>query len=303
MTNYYTYLPVSREDENWGLYVLNAGYNQIQPSAVYPQPAHPSHHYFNWQAGRILDEYQVIYITKGSGIFESASCSSRQVIAGNLLFLFPGEWHRFKPDAKSGWEEWWIGFKGPVAASLVQQHFFHPGQPLLSIGVHTTVIQLLQTILEATKEEKAGYQPLIAGAVLHLLGNIHAITRQQLFVAEDRVEIIVKHAMGLFRTGIDNPLSVEKVAEALGVGYAWFRKAFKQYTGIAPGQYMLELKMEKAKQLLSTTAVPVKEIAFQLSFESASHFSKLFKSKTGSSPVQYRDNNQYLLQPSSHGYE
>jgi AraC-like DNA-binding protein len=302
MTNYYTYLPVSREDENWGLYVLNAGYNYIPPAAVYPQPAHPPHHYFNWQSGRILDEYQVIYITRGSGLFESASCESKRVTAGSVLFLFPGEWHRFKPNAASGWEEWWVGFKGPIATQLAAHYFFQPQQPLLEIGVHNTVVQLLQTILDTTKEEKAGYQPLIAGAVLHLLGNIHTITRQQLFAAEDRVEVIVKHAMALFRTHIDLPLSAEQVAEELGVSYAWFRKAFKQYTGIAPGQYMLQLKMEKAKQLLSATGIPVKEVAFQLSFESASHFSKLFKSKTGSSPAQYRDNNPHFLQP-SHGFE
>jgi AraC-like DNA-binding protein len=81
---------------------------------------------------------------------------------------------------------------------------------------------------------------------------------------------------------------MEEVAKELCVSYAWFRKAFKTYTGIAPHQYLLQLKIEKAKMLLFNRSKSIKEIAFSLNFDSAFYFSKLFKEKVGVSPKEYR---------------
>ncbi|HTF28027.1 MAG TPA: helix-turn-helix transcriptional regulator, partial [Flavitalea sp.] len=67
-------------------------------------------------------------------------------------------------------------------------------------------------------------------------------------------------------------------------------KAFKNYTGIAPHKYLLQLRIEKAKMLLSGHAISIKEIALRLNFESAFYFSRLFKEKTGVSPELYRKN-------------
>lgn len=92
----------------------------------------------------------------------------------------------------------------------------------------------------------------------------------------------------IFRTNIDQDINIEKVATELCVSYAWFRKAFKTYTGIAPHQYLIQLKIEKAKMLLSNRTKSIKEIAFSLNFESAFYFSKLFKDKTGVSPNEFR---------------
>src|SRR5262245_30587507 len=114
MVNYYKYLPVSEEDENWGLSVLNTGCTRIKPGTAYPNSTHPAHHYFNWVKGRVLQEYQVIYITKGSGQFDSKSAGTVTVQEGSVIFLFPGERHRYKPDAKTGWDEYWVGFNGPI---------------------------------------------------------------------------------------------------------------------------------------------------------------------------------------------
>lgn len=290
MINYYKYLPTSSEDESWGMHVLNAGCNRINKAAVYPAQEHPAHHYFNWNKGRVFDEYQVIYIAKGEGVFESVNC--RQTIAkeGNIILLFPGEWHRFKPNENTGWDEFWVGFKGDIIENIAQQNFLAKQKAVLDIGIHENIVTLFTEIIENTREEKTGYQPLVSGIVLHLLGQIHALTRQRSFEPEDITECIINKARIIFRTNIDQDIAMEKVAEELNVSYAWFRKAFKAYTGIAPNQYLLQLKIEKAKMFLSDNSRSIKEIAFSLNFESAFYFSKLFKEKTGASPEQFRKN-------------
>jgi len=287
MTDYYKYLPVSAEDKNWGLYVLNAGTIRTGPEAVYPVNTHPSHHYFNWNNGRILDEYQLLYITRGSGYFESDHCSYRKIEDGSIIILFPGERHRYKPAEETGWDEYWIGFEGEIMNNLVRNSFFTPAQPCFYIGFNEQIFGMFESIIEKTKTEITGYQPEISGAVLHLLGSLRALIKENSRVHDDR-ELIVNRARILFRSNIDKSYSPEQAAEELQVGYSWFRKVFKSYTGLSPGQFFIQLKIEKAKSLLSNPNLSVKEIAYALKFESSFYFSKLFKDKTGITPSAFR---------------
>ena len=292
MINYCKYLPTSPEDESWGIYVLNAGCSRIEKHAYYPSPEHPAHHYFSWGNGRVLDEYQIIYIAKGGGIFESVNCSQQTIKEGTILLLFPGEWHRFKPAKQTGWDEYWVGFKGGVIENIAQEQFFTKENAVLEVGLHEIIIALFTEIIEKTKEEKTGYQPLVSGIVMHLLGEIHSFTRQQIFAAEDITESIIKKARIILRTNTDHDITIEKVAQELNVSYAWFRKAFKTYTGIAPHQYLIQLRIEKAKTFLSDHSLSIKEIALKLNFESSFYFSRIFKEKAGVSPEMYRKNRE-----------
>jgi AraC-like DNA-binding protein len=288
MTDYYQYLPLSSEDENWGLSVLNIGCTSIRSNQEYPYRQHPAHHYFNWKNGRILNEYQFIYISAGEGVFESASVAERKVKEGSVIFLFPGEWHRFKPRAKTGWNEYWVGFKGDIMDNIIRKKFFRPQEAVIDIGLKEEIIVLLTDIMEQTKKERSGYQPLISGAILHLLGHVHSLTRQKIFENEDLVETTVNKAIVLLRTKIDEGITMQKIAADLNVSYAWFRKMFKLYTGLAPQQYCIQLKIEKAKILLGDPRKSIKEVAYELNFEDPLYFSKLFKDKAGVSPRQFR---------------
>lgn len=287
MNNYYKYLPVSTEDKKWGLHVLNTGCNRVAGKKTYPAAGHPAGYDFRWETGRVLHEFQVIYISKGSGVFESKSGGQLPVKEGSVILLFPYEWHRYKPDTAAGWDEWWVGCKGPSLNTLISKQFFSKTRPVLHIGIQAPVILLYSDIIEQAKQEKPGYQPLIAGAVMHLLGQVHAAVRQEKITGEDVQEEIIHKATAYMRSRLRDEISFEALAQELRVSYSWFRKAFKLYTGMPPHQYLLELRLEKARQLLSGQKA-VKEIAFEAGFESAFYFSRLFKKKMGLSPEAFR---------------
>ncbi|MDB5211031.1 MAG: AraC family transcriptional regulator [Sediminibacterium sp.] len=288
MVNYYQYLPVSSEDESWGLSVLNTGCTHIKAGDQYPYKEHPSHHYFTWETGRILNEFQLIYITAGEGVFQSTSMAETVIQPGTIIFLFPGEWHRFQPKTGTGWNEYWVGFKGKIIEHIQKQYFFHPKHAVIHVGCKEEIIILFNEILEQTKKERPGYQPLISGAVLHLLGQVHAFNKQKIFENEVSAEIMMNRAMLLLRTRIDEDLAMQQIAMELKVSYAWFRKMFKLYTGIAPQQYFIQLKIERAKTLLNDPDKTIKDIAYELNFENPLYFSKLFKDKVGVSPEQFK---------------
>ncbi|MFC7523756.1 AraC family transcriptional regulator [Parapedobacter sp. GCM10030251] len=290
MRTYHKYLPVSTRDEQWGLYTLNAGVGHIPLSSAYPSTDHPTTYYFDWQHGRVLDEYQLIYITHGRGVFESRTGGRLTIQEGSIILLFPDEWHRYKPDENTGWNEYWVGFKGPIADQLVTNKFFSRTKPVIRIGFREEIVAFFNDICDRTNTERRGYQPLISGEILHLLGFVHAISKEDVRSASTDWEgDLVSKARVIFRENIETSISAEQVSNDLGVSYSLFRKVFKKYTGISPGQYLIQLKIEKAKLLLTFPDKLVKEIAYDLGFDSCFYFSKLFKEKTGLSPVHYRE--------------
>lgn len=57
MSNFYKYLPVASEDLDWGIQVLHAGFHHYEAGSEYPDRDHPTHHRFDADRGRILEEY------------------------------------------------------------------------------------------------------------------------------------------------------------------------------------------------------------------------------------------------------
>lgn len=288
MHNYYKYLPTSNVDKSWGLYVVNVGCTRVVKSQLYPAGDHPSHHYFKWEEGRILDEFQLIYILNGEGVFESKSCPLMPVKSGTLLMLYPYEWHRFKPNSDTGWEEYWIGCKGSILQNIYHHHFFPRETPAFYLGMNESVIGLFTEVIEQTRSEKAGYQQLVSGMLLHLFGKIFSLSRQLHFDKKHKHEELINRAKSVMHSNMHSYLSFEKLAGDLCISYSSFRKAFKLYTGMSPHQYFLQLKLNKAKALLMHADASVKQIADELGFESAYAFSRIFKAKTGDAPNHFK---------------
>lgn len=82
--------------------------------------------------------------------------------------------------------------------------------------------------------------------------------------------------------------TVQFVAESLNISSKYLGSLLKQLTGQTTQQHIHEKLIEKAKEKLSTTELSVSEIAYELGFEHSQSFSKLFKTKTNCSPLEFR---------------
>jgi len=74
------------------------------------------------------------------------------------------------------------------------------------------------------------------------------------------------------------------------VGYSRFHFArlFKKTTGVSPWNYALQLKIDKAKELLLSTGRSVKEVAGEVGFDDPNYFCRIFRKKTGVPPSRFR---------------
>lgn len=290
-TNSLKYLITGPNDHNWGVVTTTVGTQTIAPNACYPAMKHPDSYDLQPQTGRVLDEYQLVYITEGSGFFESASVPRRQVSAGMVLLLFPGEWHNYAPDTNCGWQEFWIGFRGANIDNLVDSGFFTRDNALINIGISNSIISLYKDAIRHAEKERIGCQQMISGIVMHILSHIYYRHRNR-FNDSNRAEEVINEALRLMREQAHHTLHIEDIAASLGVGYSWFRQTFKNITGVAPMQYRNRLIMNRAKELLVTEEHSITELAYMLGFENAGQFATAFRKTEGISPRRFRDENR-----------
>ena len=100
-----------------------------------------------------------------------------------------------------------------------------------------------------------------------------AVTRAKQFILENQGE----------------DLSLGQVAKAVNTSTFYFCKMFKKATGLNFTDYVSRLRIEKAKNLLLNRNLRVSEIAYEVGFQSLTHFNRVFKKIMGQSPTEYRD--------------
>lgn len=291
MNTYCKYLNIGAVEENWGLYVNTAGYSKVKPNQSYPRnDEHPSSHTFSWNKGRILKGYQLIFISKGEGIFESEFTQPITVTEGTCLFLHSGVWHRYKPKSDSGWEEYWIGFNGSFANELMNKGFFNVNLPFIKVGLCSELLNLFHKLIETIQASSPGYPQIIAGITVQILGVVYSVSQDQ-EQKKNPIGMLIDKAKFLLQESLEKHVDIERMAMDLPMGYSTFRKAFKKITGEPPNQFLLNLRLNRAKYLLDSTNLSINEIAFQTGFDSVYYFSKLFKKRNGKSPKFYRNEN------------
>ncbi len=286
MDDFFKYLTPGEYDKEWGLFLNVAGTAKILPGIEYPPGEHPAGYFFNWENGRVLNEYQVNYITEGYGMYESKA-GKFQVKPGTFFLTKPGDWHRYKPKNSTGWTENYVGFNGSIAKKLMTNSHFNNYKPVTFIGYRDEVIDVYYNIYECIKGEKPGFQQVSAGMVMKLLGLLVSFNKQRSFV-ETRVEKIIQNACFMIRQNIEQEIDFRKFSEENNIGYSHFRKMFRKYTGLPPLHYHMDLKIIRSRELLLSTDKSIKEISYELGFGSAFYFSRMFRKKTGTSPVMLR---------------
>ena len=283
----FKYLIVNDMDQKFGLWVNTVGFQSIQPDSPYPLKDHPSGYFFNAQKGRVLREYQLVYITKGRGLFSSETTPEKQVCKGRLMVLFPGQWHTYHPYRQTGWNEYYIGFEGPVIDNLVKGGFLSKDNQVLEVGLNEELVSLFSRALEIAEADKISSQQYLGGIVLHIVGMILSISKNKIFEVGD-VDQKIEQAKIIMNENVFKDIDPEELAMKLNISYSWFRKVFMDYTGYAAAKYFQELKLRIANQLLVGTSHSVKEISFMLDYKSTEHFFSLFKKRTGFTPLEYR---------------
>lgn len=288
MKDYFVYLPRQTGSSIWGCVATAIGYTNLLPGQPYPPRQHPLDHHFKWQEGRVLQSYQIILISAGTGIFECAAFSGIQrVEPGTLIVLFPGVWHRYQPAKETGWTEHWIECQGPVFDSATREGLIHPRRSLLKPGILHDFDDCFARCHSLARIDAVANQDLLSTLGVHLLALLSYLRRGERGFTRT-IDDVVQRAHTLISLRCQEPLNLPALAKELGVGYSNLRHSFQSRMGVSLREHYLNTRIQKGQEFLLNTGKSVKEIAELLGFDSASHFSTQFKQRFGKSPVDWR---------------
>jgi len=100
--------------------------------------------------------------------------------------------------------------------------------------------------------------------------------------------IAVQKALDMIQARIQNPPSLAELASLTGLSRTYFSRVFKGTTGMRLQEYLIQARINKAKDLLNDINLEIKQIAYEVGFNDPNHFSRTFKRKTGVSPTDWR---------------
>jgi AraC-like DNA-binding protein len=282
------YLPVNAEALRWELYCNDAGYSLVPPGARYPLTPrdHPHEYADTVTTGRILREFQVVYVTSGRGWFRDDAGGTRSIMAGDIFMIFPGICHSYSPNRDTGWHEYWVGFSGEHAERLFAKGIFTPSAPIHHIGINQEVMADYEQIVRFCRQQTPGFQVRLGALVLQLLAHIRSSEMSSR--TSHGYSELVQTARTVMQLHVDDGIDIREIAAEIGVGYARLLEIFREYTGLTPYQYFLQLRMHRAKELLGDPGLSIKEVSARMNFENQYYFARLFRKKTGYSPSEWR---------------
>lgn len=99
---------------------------------------------------------------------------------------------------------------------------------------------------------------------------------------------IIENGIRYLETNDRLDRSISEIAAMCAVSETYFRRLFKKYSGVSPKEYILRVKIDKAKLILKETNLQVSEIAEMFGISDTAYFCRMFKKRTGISPLIYR---------------
>ena len=282
------YCPIGLVQRQFGIYVTGAGMEMTKPGEPYPHAYHSSDYYFTWRKGRTLAEweYQILYIRSGEGEIEFTRGKRIAIGAGSVIILHPGEWHRYRPNPKTGWSEAYIGIGGNFLERIFSKPFFSGPPTIIKVPPNgpfdKEIVELVGEIQETSTEQPYTIALKTMQLVVSLfMEHPRQTGRASYNVSIRRANLYIAHHLGEV---VDFPA----LAKQCGMSYSLFRKRFREYNGMSPLEYQLALRIRRAINLLGNSELPVAQIAAETGFESHAYFSRFFRKETGMSPIEYR---------------
>lgn len=222
------------------------------------------------------------YITKGKGYF-----NGKLLTAGEGFVCFQNQTVCYYPDADDPWEYVWMNVEGETVNAKncrcdirdncfrfsYDAHFEHTvsyimaekyeyAYPMQNNKMFEVICADLMLAMHFAKEETAEYS-----------------------CRKRHVELAKQYMHSNYHLHI----SMEKLAQRLFLSSGYLRNIFYMEEGVSPQQYLIAVRMERAKTLIETTGLPMHEIAAAVGYDDATQFYKLFKKKVGLSPTRYKN--------------
>lgn len=230
-----------------------------------------------WGRG-IRNEYIIHFVVVGKGYV-----NGREVRQNQGFVLKPGKLYEYHADEKEPWQYFWIDLNGQNAPTIMKQYDFPFDTEFFHFCFHNNFTAAYKSLFDS---------PSITVSQNFFTGLLHMMLS---FVQEDnksspitRSQSHVEHAMSILQNSYYSKIKISDVADRLFLDPGYLYNLFMKYVGISPKEYLNNIRIQKACELLSKTDYLISEISCSVGYDDPLQFSKFFKSRTGKSPLDYR---------------
>jgi AraC-like DNA-binding protein len=247
---------------------------------------------------------EICYCSSGEQEYDVGGVLYR-IKGGDLFVTYPGEWHGTGGYPEEKGELYWLiirmdgdpgssflGWGGRQAAEWRRRLLALPRH----FKGHRNLKRMLDGIFLLSGEGKDVFtqvrvQHLLAGYLLEVIDCSQRLTktatkarREPKDGAKTRMDAIDR----LIRDRMDEPLTLQSLADAAGLSLSRLKSWFREETGSTPLDYVLRYKVRKAQALLREGKLTVAAVGYETGFQSAQYFATVFRKYTGMAPGEYR---------------
>ena len=245
---------------------------------------HRAGHFFCDTSYRVEREsfpsFLMLYVCSGKLEIQTADHGTVQVSAEELAFLNSHEPHLYR--AVEPLEYIWLHFDGANTMDFYRGVLRTHG-PVLRLDNPRRVFDQMQQLL----------------GQLSTVGSVEDVTASQrihallcgLLYTPDQIEArdpLIAEAQRYLREHLKEELSVPSLAAAFHLSASQFNRLFRAHTGQSPHEYLVNLRINRAKTLLKETRLSITQIAEEVGYGYDTSFAAAFRTKTGMSPRQFR---------------
>lgn len=268
----YKYSYKVEEKSLTSLAVYNVGYQKCESA-------------YGWGPG-LRDHYLIHYVISGKGTYRQGE-KTYHLQEGDLFIVYPYRQVCYEADEKDPWEYTWVGFSGSDVATILRGTDFEEERPILRAnGKNERIKKYIMDIYEAkglsfeSAMEMTGRLYLFLAYLVRNSKNSPFFAQQGYIYAKKAADYIASH--------YSYPITVEEVADYVGVSRSYLFRCFQDYVNTSPKMYLTEVRIRQACGLLEKSDLSVSAIARSVGFVDGLYFSKAFKKRKGLSPRDYQ---------------
>lgn len=249
------------------------------------------------------DSFEMVYIKKGNAIFEIAG-TPVDIGPNEIIIIKPGQPHKVIVKSDSGCEFVVFNFKfeSKINRSISEVSISDfidfvsnkESGPFITLKVSSKndIIVLIDRILKEKENDEIGKDFLNYLLVLELFVLISRAMKMEwensIKGKSNKLKEVIQAAVNYININYERDISLKDIAKYVFLSPSYFAKAFKDETGKSPISYLIQVRLNRAKELLAETEQKVYEIAVSVGFSNQQRFNEIFKKYTGMTPLQYR---------------
>ncbi len=168
-----------------------------------------------------------------------------------------------------------------------KKQFDRAAQQLIDWGLKVDLGKVEESYFHTRVLKPKQYEAMVR--LLTIFAKHLAMVANQIVVSEQNAEPpMITRAKEFIKNNQGEDISLGDVAKAVNTSTFYFCKMFKKATGLNFTDYLSRIRIEKAKNLLLNPNLRISEIAYEVGFQSLTHFNRVFRKLVGQSPTEYR---------------